>query len=257
MSNPLQSIEQMSYLIFMKRQEDMDMVEQNRARGDSFFGEFNYCELYVAEARGEVLKNELPEGWKLGKLGEIGEIILGVTYKSHEVSEIPKTGYIPILRTNNINYELNFDDVVYVPEKCINQKQLIKAGDIVIAMSSGSKKIVGKAAQSSVDVPFAFGAFCGLFRCNSHIDTRYIGFFFKTPRYRSEISHLSRGANINNLRKDNIRNITIPVPPLETQRKIVAILEKAEATQRLRAEADALTQELVQSVFLEMRPGDE
>jgi len=199
-----------------------------------------------------VLKNELPEGWKLGKLGEIGEIILGVTYKSHEVSEIPKTGYIPILRTNNINYELNFDDVVYVPEKCINQKQLIKAGDIVIAMSSGSKKIVGKAAQSSVDVPFAFGAFCGLFRCNSHIDTRYIGFFFKTPRYRSEISHLSRGANSNNLRKDNIRNITIPVPPLETQHKIVAILEKVEATQRLRAEADALTQELVQSVFLEM-----
>jgi len=32
MSNPLQSIEQMSYLIFMKRLEDMDVVEQNRAR---------------------------------------------------------------------------------------------------------------------------------------------------------------------------------------------------------------------------------
>ena len=32
MSNPLQSIEQMSYLIFMKRLEDMDVVEQKRAR---------------------------------------------------------------------------------------------------------------------------------------------------------------------------------------------------------------------------------
>lgn len=33
MSNPpLQSIEQMSYIIFMKRLEDMDVVEQNRAR---------------------------------------------------------------------------------------------------------------------------------------------------------------------------------------------------------------------------------
>ena len=32
MSNPLQSIEQMSYLIFMKRLEDTDTVEQNRAR---------------------------------------------------------------------------------------------------------------------------------------------------------------------------------------------------------------------------------
>lgn len=32
MSNPLQSIEQMSYLIFMKRLEDMDALEANRAR---------------------------------------------------------------------------------------------------------------------------------------------------------------------------------------------------------------------------------
>ncbi len=31
LSNPLQSIEQMSYLIFMKRLEDMDVLEQRRA----------------------------------------------------------------------------------------------------------------------------------------------------------------------------------------------------------------------------------
>lgn len=49
-----------------------------------------------------------------------------------------------------------------------------------------------------------------------------------------------------------IQNLVVPVPPPETQRKIVAILEKAEATQRLRAEADALMQDLLQSVFLEM-----
>ena len=46
--------------------------------------------------------------------------------------------------------------------------------------------------------------------------------------------------------------IPISIPPLDTQHKIVAILEKAEATQRLRAEADALMQDLVQSVFLDM-----
>ena len=34
MSNPLQSIEQMSYLIFMKRLEDMDLQEGNRARAN-------------------------------------------------------------------------------------------------------------------------------------------------------------------------------------------------------------------------------
>ncbi|WP_371816475.1 type I restriction-modification system subunit M N-terminal domain-containing protein [Methanospirillum purgamenti] len=36
MSNPLQSIEQMSYLIFMKRLEDMDIVEERRANPEKF-----------------------------------------------------------------------------------------------------------------------------------------------------------------------------------------------------------------------------
>ena len=40
--------------------------------------------------------------------------------------------------------------------------------------------------------------------------------------------------------------------PLERQKKIVAILVKSEETTRLRAQADELTDRLLQSVFLEM-----
>ncbi len=44
----------------------------------------------------------------------------------------------------------------------------------------------------------------------------------------------------------------IPLPPLPTQRRIVSILEKAEETKKLRAQADELMDRLLQSVFLEM-----
>ncbi len=44
----------------------------------------------------------------------------------------------------------------------------------------------------------------------------------------------------------------IPLPPLPVQRQIVAILEQAEVTKRLRAESDELTQRFLQSVFMEM-----
>jgi type I restriction enzyme S subunit len=49
-----------------------------------------------------------------------------------------------------------------------------------------------------------------------------------------------------------MKTLKIPIPPLETQCKIVAILEKAEETKRLRMQADELTSQLLQSVFLEM-----
>jgi type I restriction enzyme, S subunit len=44
----------------------------------------------------------------------------------------------------------------------------------------------------------------------------------------------------------------IPIPPLETHRRIVAILDKAEEIRRLRAQADELMGRLIQNVFLEM-----
>jgi len=44
----------------------------------------------------------------------------------------------------------------------------------------------------------------------------------------------------------------ITIPPLENQKKIVAILEKAEMLKEWRKEADALTDEYLKSVFLEM-----
>ncbi|SDK33141.1 type I restriction enzyme, S subunit [Methanoculleus thermophilus] len=46
-----------------------------------------------------------------------------------------------------------------------------------------------------------------------------------------------------------IQNLVVPVPPLDTQRKIVAILEKVEATQRLRAEADFQGHKLIYNAF--------
>ncbi|WP_248698090.1 restriction endonuclease subunit S [Methanosarcina acetivorans] len=57
---------------------------------------------------------------------------------------------------------------------------------------------------------------------------------------------------VKHLSAKQLNTIKIPVPPLETQQKIVSILKKAEETKKLRAQADELTQKLLQSVFLEM-----
>ncbi|HEX7575372.1 MAG TPA: restriction endonuclease subunit S, partial [Candidatus Methanoperedens sp.] len=46
--------------------------------------------------------------------------------------------------------------------------------------------------------------------------------------------------------------IQIPLPPLPIQRRIVSILEKAEETKKLRAQADELTERLLKSLFFDM-----
>ncbi len=49
-----------------------------------------------------------------------------------------------------------------------------------------------------------------------------------------------------------LENFKIPVPPLPTQRKIAAVLEKAESALEKRREANRLTSEFLKSAFLEM-----
>ena len=63
------------------------------------------------------------------------------------------------MRANNINGELNYDDLIYIPSDLVRDEQVIREGDVLIAMSSGSADLVGKAAQAREDLGTTFGAF--------------------------------------------------------------------------------------------------
>lgn len=157
---------------------------------------------------------------------EIATFIRGVSYDKNVASVTAKDGYIPILRANNIQKELILNDLVYVPSDLIKEEQMIREGDIVLAMSSGSKDLVGKSAQANTDINAAFGTFCGLIRAKEGIDSKYLGLYFQTQEYRNFVSYQSKGVNICNLKKKDIETLQIPLPPLPTQRTIVARIEE-------------------------------
>ncbi len=169
---------------------------------------------------------KLPDGWVWTQVKDIAEFIRGVSYRKNQSSKTPQTDYVPILRANNINGQLNYDDLVYVEQARVKDEQFVKSLDIIIAMSSGSKHLVGKAAQAHRDFAGGFGTFCGLVRVSEEVNQKFIGLFFQSPVYRSEISRLSIGININNLRRENIEEMLIPLPPLTEQEQIVSELER-------------------------------
>ena len=189
----------------------------------------------------------------LVKVGEIAKQVRGVTYSKHEAESDPREGYLPILRAMNITeHGLTYDGLVYVPTANVNERQMLQLGDIVVAASSGSLEIVGKASVVETQVKASFGAFCKVVRPGPEVYPAYLGHFFRTPGYRSTISKLAQGANINNLKNEHIGDLEIPLPPLDEQKRIAAVLDKADALRRQRQESLQLTEKLLQSVFLDM-----
>ncbi len=153
-------------------------------------------------------------------------MIRGVSYKKVDASSVSAEGFVPLLRATNIDRVLNFDGLVYVPTQYVNPDQYLRPGDIVIAASSGSSSVVGKAAQLNKEWVGTFGAFCLGLRAVSAMDNRYLAWFLQGDDYRNRTSQLAAGVNINNLKREHIEGIPVPFPPLPEQHCIVAEIEK-------------------------------
>ena len=159
----------------------------------------------------------LPSGWKVVKLGEIGKVINGLTYSPDNVSN---NGLL-VLRSSNINNNsivLNNDDV-YV--KGISKFNKTLENDILICVRNGSKNLIGKSALITEKYKdLAFGVFMAIFRSNYNLFLIHI---FKTNTFFKQVKN-DLGATINSINNSNLLNFKIPLPPLDEQEKIAEIL---------------------------------
>ncbi|STV62081.1 type I restriction-modification system [Klebsiella pneumoniae subsp. ozaenae] len=165
---------------------------------------------------------KLPEGWATAPVSTVTTLIRGVTYKKEQALNYLQDDYLPLIRANNIqNGKFDTTDLVFVPKNLVKESQKISPEDIVIAMSSGSKSVVGKSAHQRLPFECSFGAFCGALRPEKHISPSFIAHFTKSSFYRNKISSLSAGANINNIKPASFDLINIPIPSF-TEQKIIA-----------------------------------
>lgn len=188
----------------------------------------------------------------MARLGDVIEQIRGVSYKPSDLKDTLNDNSVILLRANNIqDGKIVLDDVLYVSKSKVNASQYLRRGDILVCTSSGSKELVGKAASVDEDLPAVFGAFCKVVRPKIEC-CKYVGHFFQSPYYRNYISAASAGANINNLRNEHIADLHIPLPPLDKQRKIAAVLDKVSSLIVKRKQQLDKLDELVKSRFVEM-----
>ena len=183
----------------------------------------------------ELLKNEKVE-WK--KLGEVCEFINGYAFKSNLFTSKGS----PIIRITNINSgKINFKNLKYFDlndyPNLNNYK--IYPNDIVVAMSGAT---TGKIGYNYTDKTAYLNQRVGKFIPNRNIlDNRFL-FHFLFSKEDLIFSLASGTGSQPNLSKFNIEKIEIPIPSLETQEKIVKILDKfTNYVTELQAELQART----------------
>ena len=175
------------------------------------------------------LINELcPNGVEFVELGEIADIVRGVTYdKNLEINGEHEQG-IKILRANNINldFTLNFEDLKQIKElPCNSSQKNLMQKDILICVASGSKEHVGKVAYCFEDTDCFAGGFMSIIRAKQVINARFLFFIMSSSTFKVYLEKVLTSSTINNLNNTILKNFKLPVPPMEVQREIVRILD--------------------------------
>lgn len=162
------------------------------------------------------------EKWEVKKLGDIGECIIGLTYKPENIKE---SGLL-VLRSSNIKDNLlKFDDNVFV-DIDVSEKLRIKIGDILICVRNGSRDLIGKSALMDKRVENqTFGAFMSVFRTENY---EFVFHLFQSDILKRQIKD-NLGATINQITNKDLNSFEIPYPSVSEQKAIAAILSDMDA----------------------------
>ncbi|MFO8991834.1 restriction endonuclease subunit S [Legionella pneumophila serogroup 1] len=90
----------------------------------------------------------------------------------------------------------------------------------------------------------------GLRPIPNKLDKNYLWHFLQS--YKEELQKKGTGSTFKQISRSHIEEIEVPLPSLEEQKRIAAILDKADAVRRKRQQAIELSEQLLRSVFLDM-----
>lgn len=194
-------------------------------------------------------------GWDSAPLGDVVDIIRGITFPSSEKSKTPEAGRVRCLRTSNVQDKIEWGDILYIRSEFVSRNdQTLCPNDIVMSMAN-SRELVGKVAlvENQLTEPATFGGFLGVLRPHL-ILPRFVMAFLRAPTVRSSlIDSASQTTNIANISLAKLRPLSFPIPPLAEQHRIVAkvdelmaLCDRMEAEQ---ADAEAAHVTLVQTLL--------
>ncbi|WP_135609400.1 restriction endonuclease subunit S [Methanococcoides sp. AM1] len=173
------------------------------------------------------MKHELPDGWKYIQLGDLTKIKTGKL----DVNAQDKDGQYPFFTCSQKTYKIAFYD--YDCE-CV---LVAGNGDLNVKYYDGKFNAYQRTyIIESLDKEI--------------LDVKYLYYFLR--KYITILRNKTIGGVIKYIKLSYLTEIKLPIPSIKIQKKIVAILEKADETRKLRTQADEFSHQLLQSVFMEM-----
>ena len=175
-----------------------------------------------------------------------------ITDGTHQTPTYSEYGYIFLSSKNVTTQKIDWDNVMFIPEKlheALYKRVAPQIDDILLAKNGTT----GVAAIVDRDIVFDIYVSLALIRPNTEIVMpRYLLYAINNPVVKGYFDSSLKGIGVPNLHLKNIRETPIKIYDLETQKAIVEKLDKVCELISLRKQQLAKLDELVKARFVEM-----
>lgn len=193
-------------------------------------------------------------GWELCFLRDVSLCITKGTTPSTNGFEFKENG-IPFVKVESIREDgsINRAKLAYIDEECHQafKRSQLRPGDVLFSIAGA----LGRVALVPVSLVTANTnqAVCLIRLKQDYLDQSFAYFILQSPKIRREIAAETAQAAQPNLSLKNVGDFKIPVPTMEEQQKIAAVLSNADQEittlqqklEALKQEKQALMQQLL------------
>ena len=160
---------------------------------------------------------------------------------------------IPFLRVQNISGgNVNFADETLFIDEHVNEalkRSRILPGDVLLSIAGS----IGRTGVVPNDAPpMNCNQAVAILRTTDKVHRPFLRHWLECEDAQKQMRGATVTGTIQNLSLSQIGELKVVLPPLPEQRRIAAILDKADALRAKRREALAQLDELTQSIFIEM-----
>ena len=200
--------------------------------------------------------DNVPNGWRVEKMVNLSKILDGDRGKNYPKQEdFSDNDYCLFLTTKNVSKKgFKFDNTQFISKDKdeILRKGRLERNDLVIT----TRGTVGNIAFFNQDVPF------DIIRINSgmaiiriteeDLSHSFVNKYFKSNIFYRYVSEIISGSAQPQITITKLKNLTIPIPPLPQQEKIVKVLDISSALIERQKELIANYDLFLKSKFIEM-----
>lgn len=165
----------------------------------------------------------LPQGWEVKKLGEIFNIERGGSPRPIKEFLTDKEDGINWIKIGDIkNQKYLYATEEKIIQEGLKKSKLVIEGDLLVSNSmSFGKPVIVKLQKGAIHDGWL------LLKEKINLNKEYFYYLFSSNFMYDFLSYQASGSTVKNLNIDKLKQIEIPLPPLQEQERIVGILDES------------------------------